>query len=131
MDDSIECGCKIASPAYIFAEDEDPSASSLICSSPSLMKTSWLSSSINTLLVGMGGKVGSTDMMMDTMMGGIVGGALTYFFDFVYTFALIMFVIAIVAAVGLILSLATDKRIWVACILFGRSRACVGTCGTS
>ena len=111
MDDSIECGCKIASPAYIFAEDEDPSASSLICSSPSLMKTSWLSSSINTLLVGMGGKVGSTDMMMDTMMGGIVGGALTYFFDFVYTFALIMFVIAIVAAVGLILSLATDKML--------------------
>ena len=109
MDDSIECGCKIASPAYIFAEDEDPSASSLICTSPSLMKTTWLSSTINTLLVAMGGKVGNSNMMMDTMLGGFVGGVLTYFFDFVYSFALVMFVIAIVAAIGLMVSLATEK----------------------
>ena len=75
------------------------------------MTSTWLSSSINTLFVAMGGKVGNSGMMMDTMLGGVVGGVLTYFFDFVYTFALIMFVVAVIAAMGLMLSLATDKML--------------------
>ena len=96
MDDSIECGCRVASPAYVFAEDEDPQTASLSCSSPSLMTSS--KDFASSLLIAMGGS-------MTTASDGI----LNYFFDFVYTVAVVMLSVAVLAAAGLMLGMATDK----------------------
>jgi len=99
MDSSIECGCKIGSPAYVFAEDEDPKSAATICTSPSLMDSADLATRVWSQLVAIGGGVSH------------IGGPLTYFYDFLYSVAVVMMGIALVSAAALIVGIMTDKLV--------------------